>query len=281
MPPKPRKPQLTPSQRAAEHAQKLKAEKERREASVSPGPGAYDPQLPKSTSKLLPSSAFNSHTDRGKLAASSAAPNAVGDPGSYEIMEHNSINSITSAKSTHNVSAKKGTKGFGGTSKRELKPQNSNPTSPGPDDDVTPAPTAYTPTTTETGREADMHVMNGAEAMKSAAFASKSAQRGKMALPQQSNPGAGAYSPDYKTQISAVGNLVSRTGRDHKFVSDNLDGVGNDASTMPHIGPGAYSPLRTAGGESSTVALNVERNGYSLSASVASEVSRPKLDDLW
>lgn len=279
MAPKTRKAMPTPSQRAAEHAQKIKAEKERREANISPGPGAYDPQKSKGTSQSSPSSAFNSHTDRTKAVPSSASPNAMGDPGSYEVMGYNSVKA--QASSTFNTSAKKGARGFGGTSKRELRPQNRNPTSPGADDETTPAPTSYTPTTTETGREADMHVMTGAEAMKSSSFASNSAQRGKCALPQEANPGAGAYSPTYKAQLPHVGNLVSKTGRDHKFVSDNLDGVGNDSSTLPHVGPGSYSPLRTASGESDGVGLNVERMGYSLSASVASEVIRPKLDDLW
>jgi hypothetical protein len=197
--------------------------------------------------------------------------NTMGDPGSYEVIAHNSISS--QAVSTFNASAKKGiAKGFGGTSRRELRPQNRNPTSPGADDDVTPAPSAYNPKTTETGREAEMHVMNGAEAMKSSAFASKSAQRGKHALPQATNPGAGAYSPDFKTQVPGIGNLVSKTGRDE---------VENDSSTQSHVGPGSYNPLRTAGGESDGVARNVERMGHSLSASVASEVIRPKLEDLW
>ena len=98
-------------------------------------------------------------------------------------------------------------------------------------------PAAYTFTTDEKGREANMAVMSDGEKMKSSAFASNSAQRGKFALPQAANPGPGTYSPDEKTQVPGIGNLISKTGRDHHFVSDNLDGVGADSTTQAHVGP--------------------------------------------
>ena len=54
-------------------------------------------------------------------------------------------------------------------------------------------------------------------------------------------PGPGAYSPDLKSNSPTLGNLVSKTGRDHHFVADNLDGTGDDSTTAAHVGPGSYN----------------------------------------
>ena len=119
-----------------------------------------------------------------------------------------------------------------------------------------------------------MSVRSGAEKMKSAAFASTTVRPG-ITLPEAAMPGAGTYSPDFSAISSTgMGNLLSKTGRDHKFVSDQLDGMGNDANTGPLVGPGSYSP------EVGTIARENERMGHSLSASVVSEFHR-KLEDLW
>lgn len=102
------------------------------------------------------------------------------------------------------------------------------------------------------------------------------------------NPGPGAYTPaEGATLIHAPGanpaaNIVSKTGRDHHFASDNLDGGAEDAVTAAHVGPGSYEPLRTAGGESGTISHHVELEGHSLlSASVASDTTRPADASLW
>ena len=273
MPPA-KKPQKTPTERAREHAEKAKAISEARRNASTPGPGGYDPSPVKSSSHTG-AAAFKSATDRSKLAASTAVPNTVGDPGAYETAGRLSL--AQQASSTFHKSSKSGARGFGGTSKRELKLANRNPTSPGSGDDVTPGAGTYDPTLTETGREANMNVMSDGEKMKSSAFASNSAQRGKFALPQAANPGAGTYSPEYKTvEVRAHPGSISKTGRDHHFVSDNLDGMGEDSNTQAHVGPGSYNSH-----VHKTISHTTELAGHSLSASVISEVTRPASADLW
>ena len=81
---------------------------------------------------------------------------------------------------------------------------------------MTPGAGTYDPTLTETGREANMNVMSDGEKMKSSSFASNSAQRGKFALPQAGNPGAGTYSPEFTAvEVRAHPGSISKTGRDH------------------------------------------------------------------
>ena len=235
---------------------------------------ADDPQrLKSSTSEFAGSAAFTSHTDRRKKASSSAVADNIGDPGAYELAGHLSVSKQASASFL--AASKKGASGFGGTSKRELRLNNRLPTSPGTDDDVTPAPGAYEPAITETGKEHSMSTRNGAETMKSSSFASTSKRKG-VVLPQAANPGAGAYSPDYMSQEPRQGNLLSQLGRDHKFVSDNLDGMGDDSNTQAHVGPGSYNSHVNG-----TILDTVEKAGHSLSASVISEVGRPLTADLW
>ena len=163
---------------------------------------------------------------------------------------HASSGSEYDAKQTFQTSSKAGKAGFGGVEKRSLllsnmitKPPGSGWTGPIED---TPGPAAYDSQVDEKGREHNMYTLNGVEKMKSAAFASKS-QRATVVLPNAFVPGPGAYKPDDSATIEHLpganpkANPLSKTGRDHHFVADNLDGMGDDSSTQPHVGPGSYN----------------------------------------
>ena len=52
-------------------------------------------------------------------------------------------------------------------------------------------------------------------------------------------------------------------------------------ATPPSVGPGTYKPLLTKDGESDTIARKVKAVAVTQSASVTSESSRTKLEDLW
>jgi len=93
---------------------------------------------------------------------------------------------------------------------------------------------------TEVGKEFDMSVRDGAEKMKSSSFAS-TMQRPGIVLKNWQVPGPGAYTPTYDSVEPVLGSTVSKTGRDHHFVSDNLDGGAEDAVTAAHVGPGSYN----------------------------------------
>jgi hypothetical protein len=228
------------------------------EAEATPGPGQYEPRVTELGSGLTSDAAtkesFNTQAKLGKqqfmsqsTRAADTSPDKTGSSsGDLNAYNPNVNREIAyDAKRTFQTGAKVGKANFGGTEKRTLLMSNQVTKIPsqgwtGSIED-TPGPAAYDSLVDEKGREHSMHKQSGAEKMKSSSFASTSAQRGKFALPQQSNPGAGAYSPAYSAMMPEVGNLVSKTGRDHHFPSDNLDGVGNDSSTQPHVGPGSYN----------------------------------------
>ena len=238
------------------------------EAEATPGPGQYDPRVTELGANLAVDSSskdsFNSQAKAGKAGFLSQAPahgndiatdkNNITIPSAWQTPGMGDMNAYNPnvnremafhAKQTFQTQSKAGRGNFGGTEKRNLLLSNMTTKPPtngwtGPVED-TPGPAAYTVTVDEKGREANMNVMSDGEKMKSSSFASTSAQRGKFALPQAQNPGAGTYSPDYKTQIPGIGNLISKTGRDHHFVADNLDGMGNDSNTQAHVGPGSYN----------------------------------------
>ena len=257
---------MRPSHRAAEDERRIRDRNAKR--NVSPGPGTYNPLVTEhgaglavddstkntfSTSAKAGKAGFlaNSAAHGGDIAtdknnvtiASGWQTPGMGDVNAYNPNHNREM--AYDAKQTFQTQSKAGKANFGGTEKRNLllsnmvtKPPNNGWTGPIED---TPGPAAYTFTTDEKGREANMAVMSDGEKMKSSAFASNSAQRGKFALPQAANPGPGTYSPDEKTQVPGIGNLISKTGRDHHFVSDNLDGVGADSTTQAHVGPGSYN----------------------------------------
>jgi hypothetical protein len=269
-----RRPQ-TPSERAAEHAQKLKEQQARRQQNCPPGPGAYDPKKP-AASAASSQTAFKSQTDRSKPLASAAVPNSVGDPGAYEMSGH-----LSTASTAKSFSSKKGASGFGGTARRELKLTNSQPSAPGGADDAasTPAPGTYEPLVTETGRESAMHSRNGTETMKSASFASMSKRAG--VAHNTATPGPGAYEPRQEAVNQRVTHAVSRTGRDARYAGDHVDGTGDDCTTGAHVGPGSYEPRRNKDGELGSMARSAEAGSGLPSASMSSETGRPIAADLW
>ena len=111
---------------------------------------------------------------------------------------------------------------------------------------ITAGPAAYDSQVDERGREQNMHTMSSGEKMKSASFAS-TMQRPGVVLRSAYVPGPGAYKPkDHLTVNHLPGanpesNPISKTGRDHHFVADNLDGTGDDSTTQAHVGPGSYN----------------------------------------
>ena len=248
---------MRPSSRAAEDEKRIKARSQKKE--VTPGPGTYSPQRLGSTSaNLAGTTAFKSKLDRTAVAPSTAVLNEVGDPGAYEDPK-NFLSLAATAKSTARSVSKTGKDGFGGTEKRTLLLSNIATKPPtqgwtGPIED-TPGPAAYTAKVTETGKEHDMQVMDSGEKMKSAAFASTMKRPG-VVLRNAFTPGAGTYSPNHDSVQPVLGNLISKTGRDHKFVADNLDGTGDDCTTQAHVGPGSYNShlLKTIGHEQQVMA---------------------------
>jgi len=88
MPPVKRK---TPTQRAAEYADKLRELEARRKERSSPGPGYYDPKKPPATISHGSTSAFKSGTNRMKTAHSTPSPMDVSDPGAYDMSSHKSL----------------------------------------------------------------------------------------------------------------------------------------------------------------------------------------------
>jgi len=262
---------MRPSARAVEDEKRVKAAKEKREG--LPGPGAYDPRVTEHGSSLsvesLSKDTFNTSAKAGKIqfgvnddargvqiatdknnltVASGWQTPGMGDANLYNPNHNREVGH--EAKKTFRTQSKAGKAGFAGSEKRTLLLSNVKTKTPtqgwtGPIED-TPGPVAYVPKVDEYGREQDMHTMSEGEKMKSAAFASATIRPG----PEMNNkfvPGPGSYEPnDTLTTNSLPGanmqrNTISKTGRDHKFVSDNLDGVGNDSSTAAHVGPGSYN----------------------------------------
>ena len=263
---------MRPSHRAAEDEKRIRERNAKR--NVSPGPGSYNPLVTEHGSGLSADSptkeSFSTQAKAGKqqFMSTSAARSAeiatdknnitiasgwqtpgMGDMNAYNPNVNREM--AYDAKRTFQTQSKQGKGNFGGSEKRQLLLSNMTTKAPangwtGAVED-TPGPAAYVPVVDEKGLEANMHVMSDGEKMKSSSFASNSAQRGKFALPQASNPGPGAYEPkDHLTVQHLPGanpqsNTLSKTGRDHHFVSDNLDGMGNDSNTQAHVGPGSYN----------------------------------------
>jgi hypothetical protein len=311
----------SPSERAAEHAQRMKDLQARRQEMSGPGPGSYEPSRPKSASDGSgSSSAFKSSSDRlNKPPPSTASPSSTGDPGSYDPSGHLISHRTASARSFQ-VASRKGQGSFGGTSRREFNPASVRPVSPARarELDESPGPGTHDPQCTENGKEANMcapaaaptppdpefltddsghcrvsdacarvlllrHVLNGSEKMKSAAFANTTKRRG-VALPSANvSPGPQHYTTNFSPIEPRIKHTeISKTGRDHKYASDTIDVGGSDSQAPPHLGPGAYSPLSTNKGSPGSIALNTKgQSGGMPSASMISDSVRTKLDDLW
>ena len=109
----------------------------------------------------------------------------------------------------------------------------------------TPGPAAYKVEVDEKGREWQMSTMATGERMKSATFASTTAQRGDFLLPGAVDiPGPGAYTPNDAITIPHLPganpdtNIVSKVGRASRYVADSM--VSNNGAAGPEVGPGTY-----------------------------------------
>jgi len=239
-------------------------------AQATPGPGQYDAKVTEHGAGLSPAKeSFNTSSKNGKAAfntqsaargvgiatdknglttASGWQTPGMGDVNAYNPNHNREISH--DAKRTFHTNSKAGKAGFGGTEKRTLllsnlatKPPSQGWTGPVED---TPGPTAYTSKVDEYGREQNMHTMSEGEAMKSSSFASMSTRPG-VVLPSKNVPGPGAYdvsdslTVNYLPGANPSSNGISKTGRDHHFTADNLDGTGDDVTTQAHVGPGSYN----------------------------------------
>jgi len=242
------------------------------EAEATPGPGQYDPRVTElgagltadaatkdtfATSAKAGKAAFGTQsagiteiaTDKnGVTVASGWQTPGMGDMNAYDPNINREM--AHHAKTTFQTQSKAGKAGFGGTEKRTLLLANIRTKPPangwtGPIED-TPGPAAYDSQVDEHGREQNMTTMNSGEKMKSASFAS-TMQRPGVVLRNAYVPGPGAYKVSEKLTVNHLpganpdSNPISKTGRDHHFVADNLDGMGDDSSTQAHVGPGSYN----------------------------------------
>ena len=248
-------------------------------AEATPAPLAYDPLVTEKGLSLKADApfrdTFNTLMKAGKalfgvqdasqasdvrlteVASAWGAPSMLTDPTAYNPNLGREI--VDQAKASFQTSNQAGKGAFGGTEPRELKLANT-PTHPpvkGFHSDIedTPGPAAYTVLLTETGRESDMSVMNGAEAMKSYVFASTTERKTDMALPNAYVPGPGTYNPNFQSIEPDEHNILQKTGRDSHYVADQIDGAGDDSTTGPEVGPGSYDPLVRMDGEKA----NIER----------------------
>ena len=237
---------LKPSERQREDKKRLKKKLSKKH--FVPGPGTYDPKHKRevgSTSRdLTGSTVFRSRTQRRfdpvKLYGHD------GDPGAYEPTVYLSL--VMTAKKTFSQAIQDGKVGFNATAERILSFRRGNWN----EGEKTPGPAAYKPQVTETGREQDMTTLNGCEAMKSAAFASKVAR-----VPAPHNekvPGPGQYDPNFESIEPSAHNAMSHVGRDAAVPGGLSTDGPRYASTGAGVGPGSYDAERWE-----TIAYNGEQ----------------------
>ena len=235
------------------------------EAEATPGPGQYDPKTTEhglgltadaATKDTFATSAKNGRAGfgtqavaRGVEIGSTDKNVSMGDANAYNPNHNREL--AYDAKQTFQTSSKAGKAGFGGVEKRSLllsnmitKPPGSGWTGPIED---TPGPAAYDSQVDEKGREHNMYTMSSGEKMKSAALTSKASVR-LWSCPTPSSQGRARTSRTIRRRSSTCqwnpASPLSKTGRDHHFVADHLDGMGDDSSTPPHVGPGSYNSHR-------------------------------------
>ena len=217
--------------------------------SVGHGPGAYSPEKYDSMDKK----SYNRWNAIGRAAFGTfgKARAAVGigdfgDPGEYNPNHVGDI-AVTSRASV-SKSDKEGKGYFGAKSARVLRFEGTGFTP-----QTTPGPAAYKVEVDEKGREWQMSTMATGERMKSATFASTTAQRGDFLLPGAVDiPGPGAYTPNDAITIPHLPganpdtNIVSKVGRASRYVADSM--VSNNGAAGPEVGPGSYDPMVTTSG---------------------------------
>jgi hypothetical protein len=223
--------------------------------------GSYDP----GSSSLYPKGAqLVGHTSRFKPThipdaltghfAPGIAQDLTRDPTQYDPARGREIKDTASA--TFSQAIQDGKVGFNATAERILSFRRGNWN----EGEKTPGPAAYKPQVTETGREQDMTTLNGCEAMKSAAFASKVA---RVPAPHNENvPGPGQYDPNFESIEPSAHNAMSHVGRDSTVPSQWTSGLLSSrrfASTGPGVGPGTYDPIMTNNGDLDTIQGRSER----------------------
>ena len=225
---------MSPTQRQKEDAKRIQFRISKR--GNNPGPAHYSPQRLASTSRELAGHfAFKSSSER----IPSILLKDKGDPGEYDPHVYLSL-AQSSSMSFNRASAEgKLLSGFGGQAERTLEFR-SDVWNEG---EKTPGPAAYVPLQDEQGKEWEMRILDGAETMKTASFASNSIRLGNFALPSWQNPGPGAYDPNDKATIQHLpganpdSNLVSKVNRDSRFVGDSII---RESTTDSAVGPGLY-----------------------------------------
>ena len=233
--------QMSPSQRAAEDKQRLKARTARHR--TSPGPGAYDiPHDPKrvgSTHRdLIGSSAFRSLTERTERTVVGSLTKEQGDPAAYAPIF---LTLARQASASWSKVASAGNASFGVSTTRALDLRgNAEVWGEG---EKTPGVGTYTFHTTERGRQWDTSTVG--DKKETAQFASKSQRSDVLLLPSAPNPGPGAYNVNDAATIehlpgaNPASNMVSSVSRDARFTSDTLLYEGT-MTTQPSVGPGSY-----------------------------------------
>ena len=221
---------LSPSERAAEDAARIKA----RIAKLVfiPGPGAYDPKFQDSSSITFAGSmSFKSQTQRDKTPPSTAENKTMGDPGQYS-PELNQL--AAQAKESFQVSSKTGHNFFGSKMPRVMKLEMG---------EETPGPDTYNADKATASNKIAMSAMTDKEKMPSSAF--RSAGRKTTKVPQQDQPGPGAYNPNPEATMEALpgasmrSNIVPKSGREISLGGSDVDGNVQNA-TSAITGPGSY-----------------------------------------
>ena len=140
-----------------------------------------------------------------------------GDPGDYEPQIYLSLSRHAQQSFNRSASEGKLLSGFGGQADRTLDFR-SDAWNEG---EKTPGPAGYTPQQDEKGLEWDMSVMNGAETMQMASFASKTPRIGEILPKSQVDiPGPGTYDPKDHLTINHLpganpdSNPISMVNRD-------------------------------------------------------------------
>ena len=192
----------SPSHRAATDEARAKARAGK--ASLTPGPGAYDPKRQSATSsEVAGSAAFKSKSDR----KSDGMLREQGDPGAYNPYSSSSV--VAQSSRSFNKSQQTGAGGFGTKSKR--------PTLSVPSD--SPGPGTY-----------DSKLPISPEAKQGSSFASQT-KRGSY-LHRSQTPGSGEYDPKRVDKTS--GGVSMFKNKDERFKKSI------ELEYAAHVGPGSY-----------------------------------------
>ena len=226
-----------------------------------PGPGVYNPELSGelaaeakqtfNTKMKAGTSGFATHVVRGTNPKDGRdlVPNDGGDPGSYNPNVMREL--AAQAKKTFQSAFKGGRGAFGSTQTSMTK--RTMQLDIGED---TPGPDAYNADKATASSKIAMAAMDERERMPSSSF--RSAGRKGTRVPQQDQPGPGAYSPNLEAVTEALpganmrSNIIPKSGRNiYMGGSDIASSISN--ATSPITGPGSYDPRTTNNGELSTL----------------------------